>query len=165
MAESQEDVFKKPEEPGPKTPTYEGASERPAKVRKVHVETDAEQMMAVLKEKQSASFLASMVPLHDARSAPDVFWWEGDILVPASYNNSKFLMVEDTCFPPDYTPREMQARLVDWGKFAVRYNPYFRLDSLDEETVEVVLVRQSIHVAPHARLTLAFMDKKISSRR
>ena len=48
MAESQEDVFKKPEEPRPKTPTYEGASERPAKVRKVHIETDAEQIMSVL---------------------------------------------------------------------------------------------------------------------
>jgi len=64
-------------------------------------------------------------------------------------------MVEDTCFPPSYTPIDMQARLMDWGKFAIRYNPYLKLDSLDKQTVE-----QSIHVAPHARPTLAFMDTR-----
>lgn len=158
--ESQEDIFRKPEEPRPKTPTpYEEDNERPAKVRKVHVEKP-QKLMAFLNEKQSTSFLGKMVALHDARSSPDVFWWKGDVLVPASYNNSKFLMIEDTCFPPHYTPIDKQARLVDWGKFAVRYNPYFKLDSLDEQTVEVVLVRQSIHVAPHARITLEFMDTR-----
>ena len=100
-------------------------------------------MMAVLKEKQSASFLGEML-----------------VLLPASYNISKYLMVEDTCFPCSYTPVDMQASLVDWGKFAIRYNLYLKQDSLDEQTVEVVLVRQSIHVAPHARLTLAFMDTR-----
>ena len=69
-------------------------------------------------------------------------------------------MVEDTCFPPQYTSEDKQGQLVNWGKFAVRYNPYLKLDSLDDQTVEVVLVRQSIHVAPQARLTLAFMDTR-----
>lgn len=160
MEPQDETVFKKPEEPRPKTPTpYEEDSERPAKVRKVYGEKP-EKMMSVLRKKQSNSFLGNMVALHDARSSPDVFWWEGDILVPASYNNSKFLMVEDTCFPPQYTSEDKQEQLVNWGKFAVRYNPYFTLDSLDDQTVEVVLVRQSIHVAPHARLSLAFMDTR-----
>ena len=84
-----------------------------------------------------------MVALHDARSSPHVFWWEGDILVPALYNISKYLIVEDTFFPPSYAPIDMQARLVDWGKFDT-----IKLDSLDEQTVEVVLLRQSVHVAP-----------------
>ena len=110
-------VFKKPEEPLQKTPTpYEEACERPAKVRTASAKNPPK-MMAVLKEKQSAPFLGEMVALHDARSSPDVFWWEGDILVPASYNISEYLMVEDTCFPLSYTPIDMQARLVDWGKF------------------------------------------------
>lgn len=161
IMESQQDVFKKPEEPRPKTPTFKRAPEdevnceRPSKVSK-----KPSKMMAILMEKQNTSFLGNMVALHDARSPPDVFWWEGDILVPASYNNSKFLMVEDTCFPPHYTPVEKQARLVDWGKFAVKYNPYLKLNCLDDQTVEVVLVRQSIHVVPHERLTLAFMDAR-----
>ena len=54
-------MFKKPEEPRPKTPTpYEEASERPAKVRKVSAK-NPRKMMAVLKEKQSTSFLGEMV--------------------------------------------------------------------------------------------------------
>ena len=101
-----------------------------------------------------------MVALHDARSPPDVCWWEGDILVPASYNNSKFLMVEDTCFSPQHKTQDEQEQLVNWGKFAVRYNPYSKLDSVDDQTVEVVLVRRGIHVAAQARLTLAFMDTR-----
>ena len=105
-------VFNKPEEPLQKTPTpYEEACERPAKVRTASAKNPPK-MMAVLKETER-----SLVALHDARSSPDVFWWEGDILVPASYNISEYLMVEDTCFPPSYTPIDMQARLVDWGKF------------------------------------------------
>ena len=145
---------------GLKTPTpYEEENKRPAKVRKVYGEKPGK-MMNVLRKKQSTSFLGTMVALHDRRSSPDVFWWEGDILVPVSYNNSKFLMVEDTCFPPQYTSEDKQGQLVNWGKFAVRYNPYLKLDSLDDQTVEVVLVQQSIHVAPQARLMLAFMDTR-----
>ena len=34
------------------------------------------------------------------------------------------------------------------------------VDSLDDQTVQLVLVLQSIHVAPRARLTLAFMDTR-----
>ena len=76
-------VFKKPEEPLQKTPTpYEEACERPAKVRTASAKNPPK-MMAVLKETER-----SLVALHDARSSPDVFWWEGDILVPASYNIS-----------------------------------------------------------------------------
>ena len=98
MEPQDETMFKKPEESRPKTPTpYEEDNERPAKVRKVYGEKP-EKMMSVLRKKQSNSFLGNMVALHDTRSSPDVFWWEGDILVPASYNNSKFLMVEDTCY-------------------------------------------------------------------
>ena len=81
--ESQEDIFIKPEEPHPKTPTpYKEDNERPAKV-KVHVEKPPK-LMVFLNEKQSTSFLGKMVALHDAQSSPDVFWWKGDVLVPAS---------------------------------------------------------------------------------
>ena len=72
-------------------------------------------------------------------------------------------MVKDTCFPPSYTPIDMQARLVDWGKFAIRYNPYLKLDSLDEQTVEFVLVRQSIHVAPPRKAHPRIYGNKIPS--
>ena len=153
-------MFKKPEEPRPKPPTpYEEDNERLAKVRKVYGKKP-EKNDECFKKKQSISFFGNMVALHDAQSPPEVFWWEGDILVPASYNNSKFLMVEDMCFPPQHTSQDKQGELVDWGKFALRYNPYWKLDSLDDQTVEVVLVWQSIHVAPQARLTLAFMDTR-----
>ena len=47
-------------------------------------------MMSVLKKRENSTFLGNMVALYDARSSPDVFWWRGDILVPVSYNNSKF---------------------------------------------------------------------------
>lgn len=62
MEPQDETVFKKPEEPRPKTPTpYEEDSERPAKVRKVYGEKP-EKMMSVLRKKQSNSFLGNMVP-------------------------------------------------------------------------------------------------------
>ena len=109
MEPQDETMFNKPEEPHPKTPTpYEEDSERPAKVQKVYGEKP-EKMMSVLRKKQSNSFLGNMMALHDAQSSPDVCWWEGDI----GYHNSKFLMVEDTCFPPQYTTEDKQEQLVN----------------------------------------------------
>ena len=113
-----------------------------------------------MKSEVANEFWGRMRPLYDQRSNPDVFWWDGNVLAPASYGNTRFMFVEDTSFPPDYTPYDKQEKLVDWVKFSVQYNPYLMLNAVDGETVEVVLVRQSIHVAPYTGLTLEFMGSK-----
>lgn len=46
----------------------------------------------------------------------------------------------------EYTPYEKQGQLVHWAKFAVQYKPYLKFQT-DGKTIEVVLVRKSIHVA------------------
>lgn len=69
------------------------------------------------------------------------------------------MLVDDTCFPPSYTPTERQGKLIEWARFAVQYNPYF-LNDLDSITVEVVLVLESIYAAPHSGLILSIMERK-----
>lgn len=81
-------------------------------------------------------------------------------MVPTNYKNSMHLFVEDTCFQPEYTPTERQGKLIDWAQFAIQFNPYLVLNSLDGtcKTVEVVLVRRSSYVTPYSGLTLSTME-------
>lgn len=60
------------------------------------------------------------------------------------FGYTKFMFVEDTSFPPDYTRYDKQEGLVEWAKFAVQHNPYLRLNAIDGQTEEVALVRQSM---------------------
>lgn len=155
--------------PRPRTPTgkrpsadksYDSKRLKTSEESDLKDQCDLKRLVKRMKSKVVSDFLGRMRALIDQRSSPDVFWWDGDVLAPASYGNAKFMFVEDTSFPPEYTPYEQQGQLANWVKFAVQYNPFLMLNAVDEETVEVVLVRQSIHVAPYTGLSLDFMGDK-----